>query len=192
MSYITNSFDEQIVSLLKNGAVGLVPSDTIYGLSALALDESAVNRIYELKGRDERQPFPVLLANTEQAEQFGVSLKDLELVQNLWPAPLTIIVSAPNFPEFLHRGLKTLAIRILDNDELRKLLEKTGPLVSTSANLHGEQPTSSVNEAKKVFGDSLDFYVDAGTLHGEPSTIVQAENGKLKVVRQGVYVIGKS
>jgi L-threonylcarbamoyladenylate synthase len=82
-----------------------------------------------------------------------------------------------------------LAVRVPDNFELRNLIKKTGPIVSTSANLRGQEPAKTVKEARKYFGDRLDFYVDAGHLDSQPSTLVKIENNKLKVVRQGAYEI---
>lgn len=187
MSYFTDSFDEKIVSLLKNGAVGFMPSDTVYGLSAAALNKDAVTRIYELKGRDDHKPCIILLADVSQAKQLNINPEDLNLVSHLWPASLTFIAPAESSPEFLCRNLKTLAVRVPDNEDLRKLLGRCGPLVSTSANLQGERVAHDIAKAEEVFGDKLDFYVDFGILSGEPSTIVQAENGQLKIIRPGAY-----
>lgn len=188
MSYLTNTFDEQIVKLLKNGSIGFVPSDTVYGLSAIALNKDAVNQIHKIKGRDDDKPFIVLLASIEQAECIGLNLDDLEAVRRLWPARLTFICPVGwSTPEFLHRGMGTLAVRVPDNKELRQLIAKTGPLVSTSANLQGEPTIKTASEANSIFGDRLDFFVDAGDLNGKASTIVQLQNGQLVVIRQGAY-----
>lgn len=187
MPYFTDNFDETVVKLLEDGAVGLVPSDTVYGLSAVALNEGSVRRIYELKGRDNHKPYIILLADFNQANQLGINPEDLSLVSRLWPAPLTFIAPAENAPEFLHRGTQSLAIRIPNNETLRELLVLVGPLLSTSANLQGEAIAQDMSMAKLYFGDKLDFYVDAGTLSGQPSTIVQAQNGQLKILRPGAF-----
>jgi L-threonylcarbamoyladenylate synthase len=187
MSYLTDNFDDKIVSLLKNGAAGLMPSDTVYGLSARALDEAAIRRIYSLKGRDDNKPCIVLLADANQANQLGINPKDLTLVSTLWPAPITFIAPASAAPEFLHRGFQTLAVRVPDNGPLRKLLIQCGPLVSTSANLQGEEVAHLPSKAKEYFDDKLDFYIDVGELSGEPSTIVKAEDGQLKIIRPGAF-----
>ena len=179
-----------VVKLLKDGAVGHLPSDTIYGLSCVALNERAVERIYQLKGRDYDKPFIILLTSVEQAAQLGVNPKDLGPVKDLWPAPLTAITRAgQKTPELLHRGTYTLALRVPDNAELRKLISRTGPLVSTSANPQGQEPAKTLEQAKKYFGDKLDFYIDAGDLKIQPSTMVQIQNGGLKIVRQGAYEV---
>lgn len=192
MSYFTKTFDDKIVNLLKNGAVGFMPSDTVYGLSATALNNDAVQRIYNLKGRDNNKPCIILLANVAQAKVIGINPVDLSLVANLWPAALSFITPAGNSPEHLNRGFSTLAVRVPGNDQLRQVILQTGPLVSTSANLQNNPIAHETQKAIEYFDDKLDFYVDAGTLDGQPSTIVQAENGSLMVIRQGVYTLGKS
>ena len=179
--------------LLKAGQVGLLPSDTIYGLSGLALNKLGVEKIYKLKGRGYKKPMIVLLADSAQAGQLGLDSRDLALASAIWPAPLTLIVPAgKNTPAFLHRGTKSLAIRVPDNSALRKLISSTGPLVSTSANPEGKEPAQNVAQAKSYFGDKLNFYIDAGELKTQPSTIVQTKNGKLIVLRQGAHQLQSS
>jgi L-threonylcarbamoyladenylate synthase len=187
MSYYTNRLDEHVVEMLKNGAVGLLPSDTIYGLSAVALNKEAVERIHELKDRDYNKPLIVLIASMEQLNSLGLNKEQAEQAQNYWPGPLSVIFKSSDIPEWLQLGNASLAVRMPDKDELRDLIAITGPIVSTSANLQGEKPAESVEEAKKYFNDYLDFYVDVGELNGQSSTLVKIENSQLKVVRQGVY-----
>jgi L-threonylcarbamoyladenylate synthase len=178
----------KIIEALKDGKVGLLPSDTIYGLSCSALNEKAIKRIYKLKGRDYDKPLIILLASANQALLLGLESKDLELAWKHWPAPLTAIVPAgKSTPEFLHRGTKTLAVRVPYSDDLRMIMDDIGPLVSTSANPQGKEPAKTKKRAEKYFGSKLDFYVDIGELNGEPSTIVEIKKGKLKIIRQGAF-----
>lgn len=165
-----------------------MPSDTVYGLSCLALDKDAVERTYELKGRDYDKKLIILLANADQAELLGIDKKELEPAKKFWPGSLTSVVPAgPKTPEFLHRGTNKLPVRVPQNTELRKLIGEVGPIISTSANLKGEPPAKTINEAKKYFVGRVDFYLDAGTLEGQPSTIVELKDGKLVVTRQGAF-----
>jgi L-threonylcarbamoyladenylate synthase len=187
MSYYTNRLDEYVVEMLKNGAVGLLPSDTIYGLSAVALNKEAVERIRELKDRDGNKPLIVLIASMEQLNSLGLNKEQAEPVQNYWPGPLSVIFKSADIPGWLQLGSASLAIRMPDKEELRDLIAQIGPIVSTSANLQGEKPAYSTAEAKKYFNDHLDFYVDVGEINGQSSTLVKIENSQLKVVRQGVY-----
>ncbi len=179
---------KHLISLLKKGAIGLLPSDTIYGLSCSVLNKTEVERIYELKGRDYDKPLIILLTGIEQAKELGLDPKELEPVRKYWPASLSVVAPAgADTPEFLHRGTKTLAVRIPNIPALRELMRKVGPLVSTSANVQGERPGNNVAEAKKVFGDKLDFYVDGGQSSGQPSTLAEVKGGQLKVLRQGSF-----
>lgn len=187
MSYCTDSFNEKVVELLKGGGVGFMPSDTVYGLSARALDQVAVEKIYHLKQRDEGKPCIVLLSSVDQAMQLMIDPKDLAAVNMFWPAPLTFIVSAEKSPVYLHRGKKTMAVRIPENESLRDLIATVGPLVSTSANIQDQPISLTPQHAQEVFGDNLGFYVDIGTLSGQPSTIVRQVDGRLEVVRPGAW-----
>lgn len=154
------------------------------------MSKESVEKIYKLKGRDYRKPLIILLADIEQAEELGMNLDDLEPLRRLWPAQLTVIVPTTHkTPDFLHRGTHTLAVRVPDNDELRGLIRQVGPLVSTSANPQGQDPTRTVKQAKKYFGDKLDFYIDAGELKASPSTLARLEKGRLRILRQGAYVV---
>jgi L-threonylcarbamoyladenylate synthase len=189
VSYFTNSFDDKVVELLKNGRVGLIPTDTIYGLSAHALNKNAVEKIHKLKKRDDGKPLVVLIADVNQLSGLGLSLQYSELIRDYWPGPLSLEYDATNAPEWLHRGKNYFAVRLPDLKELRDLIAKTGPLVSTSANLQGQEPSKNVEEAKKYFSDKLDFYVDTGDLKGKSSTLVKIENNRIKIIRQGACEI---
>jgi L-threonylcarbamoyladenylate synthase len=186
VSYVTKTFDDEVVRLLKNGAVGVMPSDTIYGLSARTLDKAVVEKLYKLKDRSSSKPFIILISNLEMLDLLSIPKNEVEARKKYWPGSVTLICSAPQSPEWLHRGLKTLAIRWPDHKELLELINQVGPIISTSANIEGQIPARSANEAKAIFGDKLDFYIDAGELPNSlPSTIVKSVNGELRVVRQG-------
>ncbi len=185
MPYITDGFDERVIKILKNGGVGFMPSDTIYGLSCRALDKKAVMRIHRLKERDEHKPFIVLISSLMQLLELGVNTFPKELVNDYWPGALTIIFDAPKAPQWLQLGTKTLAVRLPNDEDLRDLINEVGPLVSTSANIQARRPAKSVEEARRYFGGKLDFYIDAGLIENPPSTIIELHKGKLRVVRQG-------
>jgi L-threonylcarbamoyladenylate synthase len=175
MSYCTKVIDSEVIKLLQIGGVGLLPTDTIYGISAVASNRKAVQKIHELKGRDKNKPFIVLIGDLRQLKDLGVNSLQEELVKKYWPAPLSVIFN------------KNLAVRMPANQELRILINKVGPIVSTSANPQGQEPAVSVTNAQKYFGIKLDFYVDAGELNNPPSTLVKVIGGKIKVIRKGVY-----
>jgi L-threonylcarbamoyladenylate synthase len=90
---------------------------------------------------------------------------------------------------YLTRGTGNLAFRIPDDDALRVFLCEAGPLIAPSANPQGETPAETISEAKRYFGNSIDFYIDGGTLRGEPSTIVRLENDRVTLIRPGAVPI---
>jgi L-threonylcarbamoyladenylate synthase len=189
VAYFTDKIDAKVETLINQGAVGLLPSDTIYGLSASALRKEAVEKIHVLKGRDGNKPLIVLISHIEQMLELGINNEHLGLVKKHWPSQLSVVFQSLEIPSWLHLKTNSLAVRMPAHSELRKLIAKTGPIVSTSANLQGHSPAKSVQEARKIFGETLDFYVDVGRLEGSSSTLVKIENGMLKVLRQGAYKI---
>lgn len=189
MSYSTNDFDGQIAELLTNGAVGFMPSDTIYGLSCLAFNEAAVKRLHKIKERDEHKPFIILISDVNMLDLLSIKQNEVEVAKRYWPSALTIICEAPGAKPWLNLGARTLAVRLPANDELRMLIDKTGPLVSTSANKQGTEPVKSIDEAKKTFGEEIDFYVNKGKITGEASTIVKPVDGRLRIIRRGAVKI---
>jgi L-threonylcarbamoyladenylate synthase len=189
MSYDSKNFDVKVVEALKTGGVGVMPSDTIYGLSCRALDEKAVERIYNLKGRDSKKPVIVLISNLQMLDLLSIDRKQTELVKKYWPGPLSVVFDAPNAPVWLTRGSDTLAIRWPADNQLCKLIDEAGPIVSTSANPEGQAPAANIEQAKEYFGDEVDFYVDTGELKSQPSTIAKIEDGELRIIRPGAASI---
>jgi L-threonylcarbamoyladenylate synthase len=124
------SRDEAIAVLLQGG-VGVMPTDTVYGLVARAVDPRAVERLYALKQR-EHKPGTVVAANVGQLVELGVDERHLGLVTRWWPNPLSVVCAAGDDLGYLHQGLDSLAVRVPADDWLRALLEQTGPLVTSS------------------------------------------------------------
>lgn len=190
MSYVTPKIDERVVGLLKAGGVGLMPSDTVYGLSCLALDKGAVLRLHNLKDRSQYKPFIILISNIEMLDQLSIFDIPNDLVANYWPGLLTIILEAPSSPNWLNQGLSTLAIRLPADKNLLSLIDRLGPLISTSANIEGKPTVTTAQEAQATFGSKLDFYVDKGIINNAyPSTIVKIVDNQLEIVRQGALTI---
>jgi len=194
---------QAITDQLKTGAIGVLPTDTIYGLVARALDSKAVERVYEVRRRRPDKPCIILIADIKDLEQFGMATPEdtLRVVGRLWPGAVSIVLPCDNSPaggefSYLHRGTKTLAFRLPDNDVLRSMLRNTGPLIAPSANPEGMKPAATIQQAREYFGDSVDFYLPVSTdvdapLVSEPSTLVEIKNGRLVVLRQGGFKIPK-
>ena len=176
----------EIADTLLRGGVVLLPTDTIYGLHALANDARAVQRIVDNNGRGEDKPFVVIGASRDQLERAGAVFNDLarKVVDELWPGPLTAVVPL-NQPIAASRGATTIAVRVPAVDRLRQLLEKTGPLASTSANRSGEPPLRDPKTMSRQLQDALDAVVDEGPREGEPSTIVDFTSAEPRFIRSG-------
>lgn len=177
---------EQIAQLLSAGGVLLMPTDTIYGLHAPAMNERAVRAIASMKSRDEAKPFIVLAASLEQIERLGVvaTQKNRAALAEIWPAPLTAILPLAS-PIAASRGSSTVGVRIPATAWLRDLLTRTGPLASTSANESGAAPAIRPGEASSNVLARVDGVVDAGPIEGIASAIFDLTGDEARLVRPG-------
>ncbi len=176
--------------LKLTGSVGVIPTDTIYGVVARAQDKAAVQRLYKSKNR-QNKPGTLIAANIEQLEVLGLKRRYLTAVEQYWPGPVSVIIPCadPNLA-YLHQGKRSLAVRLPASKSLQELLLKTGPLLTSSANIPGLEPANTLAEAKKHFGTKVDFYIDGGDLSDhKPSTIIQIIDDAVEVVRQGAVII---
>ncbi|HYC62914.1 MAG TPA: L-threonylcarbamoyladenylate synthase [Thermoanaerobaculia bacterium] len=176
----------EIAKVLMSGSVVLMPTDTIYGLHALATNEDAVARVADIKGREETKPFIVLASSIEQLEPLGIiaERKTLHALASIWPAPLTAILPLRESIA-ASRGASTLAVRIPALEWLRELVARTGPLVSTSANRSGERAVDDPNFLARDLQEQLDAVVDGGVRNGEPSAILDLTSGEPHFLREG-------
>ena len=175
---------DQAGVLLQSGAVGVLPTDTVYGLVARAHDKTAVERFYALKNR-EKKPGTLIAASTDQLLALGVPVDEIDKVASYWPNPLSAVLTVRGH-DYLHQSVGTLAMRVVANDEIRALLEQTGPLITSSANQPSQSPATTVEEAYVYFGENVDFYVDGGLITNTlPSTIIRPADHGIDVLRQG-------
>ena len=176
----------EVGAMLIEGNVVLLPTDTIYGLHASALNENAVARVATLKGRYDTKPFIVLTSSVEELPRLGIAASPevLEVLASIWPAPLTAILPLRQ-PIAASRGASTLAVRIPALAWLRTLLTNTGPLVSTSANRSGEPPVESPELLARELQNRVDGIVSEGRLAGEPSAIVDLSSDEPRFIRGG-------
>ena len=182
--------DSNIARLLQSGAVGVLPTDTVYGLVCRAADTEAVARLYQLKHR-EHKPGTIIAASIEQLVDLGIKARYLKAVEQFWPGGVSVEI--PHNLEYLHQGTGRQAMRIPEGAMLQELLRAVGPLQTTSANSPGEPVANTINEAQAYFGDQVDFYVDGGNLaDAKPSTIIRIVDDAIEVVRQGSVIINES
>lgn len=186
----TKYLDDVLMGIVIAGGVGIMPTDTMYGIVASAYYKNAVERIYTLKRR-QGKPGTIIASSVEQLVDIGISRQDIERACVYWPGAVSVVLPIKNDKTWLHQGYKTVPVRIIENGELAQLLEVVGPLVTSSANLSAQPPITTIGEAKKVFADELDFYVDIGEIaHSTASTIITFDdNNEIKILRQGVVNI---
>ncbi len=185
------------IEILKNGGVGVIPTDTIYGLVGSALKPETVERISRIKNRSDGKGFIVLISSIEYLKVFGVELTDNSRIflDKYWPGKVSVIFAVPKKFEYLGKGLG-LAVRLPDREDLREMLKQTGPLVAPSANPEGLPPAKNIEDAKKYFdpsmgraGNQVDFYEDGGDLESLPSTLVRISGDHVEILRQGAVSI---
>jgi L-threonylcarbamoyladenylate synthase len=180
-------------TILQNGGVVALPSDTLYALVARAQDAPAVDRVFAIKGRDNTKALPLFVADTAMAERCAV-LNDLScrLVASFWPGALTVVLQKqPGFDSAALSGGNTVALRVPGHDLLRQVIgDLDAPLTATSANLSGGADPVTADEVKRQLGSAVDYVLDAGPCPGGvSSTIVDCCGVEPVILRQGA--IGK-
>ena len=178
------------VDVLANGGVAAIPTDTLYGLAASAFDESAVLKIYELKGRPEGMALPLLLSDAEDVRMCAEDVPQVAwtLMERYWPGALTLVVKkSAGVPAIVTAGLETVALRVPDHPIPRVISKALGvPITGTSANLSGRPGLTTAHHVRREFGDAIDFVLDGGDASGGvASTIVDVSGDELRVLREG-------
>lgn len=176
--------DVQVLEALKQGGVGVLPTDTVYGLVCDAANMDAVEKLYRLKSR-EKKPGVLIAADSAQVQKLGFLQSSVREAERFWPG-VSVVLLLGEEGAYLHQGMRAVAVRVVADHDLQQFLYKTGPLLTSSANLPGKPPANTVHEARAYFGDAVDFYVDGGDLsHRQSSTLIRIVNGKVDILRQG-------
>ncbi len=175
------------LAILRDGGLVAFPTDTVYGLGALAARGEAVEAIYRAKARPAEKGIPVLVAGWAEVE--GVALpspRAERLASAFWPGPLTIVLQRdPRLPDAIGSG-GTVGVRAPDHPVALDLLRAAGPLATSSANRSGEPSLQTAAEVMVVLGGRIDFVVDGGVAPGgQPSTVVDCTGEGPLLVRQG-------
>ncbi len=182
--YLNQWHIRQAASCIGNGGVIAYPTEAVWGLGCDPADEDAVRYILSLKQRPESKGLIVIGSDLAQFEGWIKPLnpQDLAKVQSTWPGPVTWVLPCDDRVPVCVRGQhSSLAIRITDHPLVRALCERTGPLVSTSANPAGREPARSALRVRQYFGDGLD-YILPGDLGGRsaPSQIRTLTDQRLR------------
>jgi tRNA threonylcarbamoyl adenosine modification protein (Sua5/YciO/YrdC/YwlC family) len=183
--------------------LAVIPTDTVYGIAANAFSAEAVQALLDAKGRDRQSPPPVLIANLNMARALVESLPDaaIKLAETFWPGALTMILRAqPSLQWDLGETRGTVALRVPDHKIALALIEETGPLAVSSANLTGEPAATTCKQAFDYLEKSVAVFLDGGpSPKGEASTIIDlttlvdsydaegklSTTGSIKIIRRG-------
>ena len=173
MKIFDDLLDPGIAQRLLAGEIGVIRTDTLYGLVCIATNQQAVERIFTLKSRDEVKSPIVLVGDNSQL--FDMPNEPEQAILNkVWPGKTSVIIHSTAAPAWIERGNNSVAYRLPDSEQLQHLLYITGPLIAPSANPQGEQPARNIQEAIEYFGEDVDFYVDGGEVTDmQPSALVR-------------------
>ena len=182
-----NRVAEVITSLLAGDVVAL-PTDTVYGLAALATSVEAVQALADLKGREQQQPIAVLIDSVEAVAPYLDAPGVLDRAAAFWPGALTAVVRAQAgaFVEPVVTSAATIGVRMPDDDLARVVIRGCGGVLAvTSANRHGEPAATSAAEVAAAFGDAL-VVLDGGERNSTaPSTVVDLTGERPRILRAG-------
>lgn len=175
------------IKILQDGGVAVIPTDTVYGVVCRAADKEAAERLYSLKSR-QKNPGPVIASSIDQLVDLGIKRRYLTAVSQYWPGAISIEIPHDLF--YLNQGTGRQAFRVIKDAWLKDLLDQTGPLLTSSANLPGQPTAENINEAKQYFGTKVDFYLDGGELKDRaPSTLIRVVDDVVEVLREGAVKI---
>ena len=178
---------QKAIACIKNEEVVGIPTETVYGIGVDPHSQAAVDKIFNLKERDENKPLSILVHSFQDLINLKIISKVPEIVELYWPGPLTIIVESElNFADGVGtKNPNSIGVRVPDNELTLELLKKTGPLAVTSANISGQEDITNEKDAESVFGNKIGHYLQGSSLHGSGSTIVDFRDEEFKVIREG-------
>lgn len=179
---------DKLRTILENGGAVVLPTETVYGLFAQALNEEAVNRVYQLKQRPRDKAMNLNVSNLNDIYFF--SQNPPFFLENLYnrfmPGPLTIILKAnENVPFWVNSGLDTVGFRLPKHEKTLRLIAETGPLIGPSANVSGQESGKEFTKLLSQFSEKLDGIADDKALTGIDSTILDLSGPKARILRQG-------
>jgi L-threonylcarbamoyladenylate synthase len=176
------------LEVLKAGGLVAFPTDTVYGVGALAFDGKAIESIYAAKDRPADKAIPVLIGDREDMEKVAVDIPESgrRLASRFWPGPLTILVAKRADLPAAVSATSTVGLRVPDHEVARGLLRAAGPMAVTSANISGAQSPVTAEQVFEQLRGRIPLIIDGGrTPGGVPSTLVDCTAPELQVLRKG-------
>ena len=184
---------EQAVAILRTGGVVAFPTDTVYGLGAHSGMASAIEKLYQVKGREWQKAIPLLIARIEDVTTIAVQVPEIawRLAERFWPGPVTLVLpKAATVLDVLTGGANSVAVRIPAHAVALKLISALGaPLAATSANLSGQPEAVTAGEVQHALGERVELILDGGCCPGGvPSTVVDVTTIPPIIRRRGALV----
>ncbi|MDG3210849.1 threonylcarbamoyl-AMP synthase [Streptococcus suis] len=179
---------DKLQTILENGGAVILPTETVYGLFAQALNEDAVNRVYQLKQRPRDKAMNLNVSNLNDIYFFSQNTPFFleKLYNRFMPGPLTIILKAnENVPFWVNSGLDTVGFRLPNHEQTLRLISETGPLIGPSANISGNESGKKFSDIQAQFSVDLPGIEDDQALTGIDSTILDLSGQKARILRQG-------
>ncbi|WP_297740394.1 L-threonylcarbamoyladenylate synthase [Nocardioides sp.] len=174
---------------IRRGELVVLPTDTVYGIAADAFSVEAVQALLDAKNRGRDMPPPVLVSAATTLDALAVGVPDYAraLIEKFWPGPLTIVCRQQTSLQWdLGETRGTVAVRMPDHEVALAVLERTGPLAVSSANLSGRPAAVDADQAETMLGDRVEVIVDAGSSPGaDASTIVDCTGAQGRILRRG-------
>lgn len=179
---------DKLRTILESGGAVVLPTETVYGLFAQALNEDAVNRVYQLKQRPRDKAMNLNVSNLNDIYFFSQNPPFFleKLYNRFMPGPLTIILKANrNVPFWVNSGLDTVGFRLPNHEKTLRLITETGPLIGPSANVSGQESGTEFTKLLSQFSEKLEGVADDRALTGIDSTILDLSGPKARILRQG-------
>ncbi|HFI0036995.1 TPA: L-threonylcarbamoyladenylate synthase [Streptococcus suis] len=179
---------DKLRAILESGGAVILPTETVYGLFAQALNEEAVNRVYQLKQRPRDKAMNLNVSNLNDIYFFSQNPPYFleKLYNRFMPGPLTIILKAnEKVPFWVNSGLDTVGFRLPNHEKTLRLIAETGPLIGPSANVSGQESGKEFTKLLSQFSEKLEGIADDEALTGIDSTILDLSGPRARILRQG-------
>lgn len=179
---------DRAVDAIDDGELVIYPTETVYGLAGDALDPEAVERVFEVKGRDRSKPVSLAVPSVDAAKAYtDPSERELAFMRAFLPGPVTVLADrGPAVPDVLTAGSNRVGVRVPDHELALALLQRIAPITSTSANVSGEPSARTVDEIAPSVREAVAVTLDGGRTPGTESTVVNVAADE--IVREGARV----
>lgn len=184
---------DNIVEIINNGGLVIMPTDTVYGIIGDATNIDTVKKVFAIKKRSFNKPLLMLVNGVDMLKEYvdNISYKERKIIEKYWPGPLTIVFKKnKNVNDLLTAGKNTIGIRYPNNKMLVDIISKVNrPLLSTSVNISGNPNVVNINNIEDEILNSIDFIMDGGICDNIASTIIECKGDNIVVLREGALNI---